>query len=427
MKKKIVIDTSVLLHDKNSLFQFEDNDIYIPFVVIEELDKKKQAPGLVGEYAREINRYLDDLRLKGRLTEGVCFKDDAKLYVTDKFDDHLLSTLTDGNCNDNKILATCNMLNKLNSDDEVILVTKDINLRIKADVLNIKSSDYYADAKNVDANWKGWSEIEDTNGIISALYKDKKIQHSKDSLSENEYVVVKSGQSSALSVYRKGYLHLVDDKDMIKKNTGCTPKNKEQQFALDAMSNDEIPLVSMSGIPGSGKTYLALMSGMEMMNKGKFERIIYTRPVQSVDKGIGFLPGDMDEKMMPWLGPLSDNFQNAFGDKSYFQMLLDKGKIEIAPISFIRGRSFKNAFIIVDESQNCTVHELKTIITRVAEGSKCVLTGDTKQIDSSYLNTTTNGLTVIADRFRKSSLSAHIHFTKGYRSELATQADELIE
>jgi PhoH-like ATPase len=193
------------------------------------------------------------------------------------------------------------------------------------------------------------------------------------------------------------------------------------------MITEAIPLVSLSGIPGSGKTYLALMAALSELNNGNYERIIYTRPIATVDKGIGFLPGTLEEKFDPFLAPLSDNFQNAFGNLDYFHLLREKKKIDIAPISFIRGRSLKDCFIIVDEAQNATKHELKTIITRVAEGSKIVLIGDTKQIDTQYLDERSNGLTIIADKFKGSKLAAHVHFTKGYRSPLATEADSLIE
>lgn len=429
MKKTIVIDTSILLYDKNSIFNFDENDILIPMIVVEELDRKKASPGLVGENARFINRFLDNLREKGDLSKGVEFKENAYLKITRDYDKDILSELSDGQCNDNKILATVSLAQS-DSYYDVVLVTKDINLRIKADVLGFKASDYYADIRDVDKNWIGWRRLEDTSGLINLLYKDSRVDLTEalqNDFYENEFIVLSAGQASALCYFHDKQLHLVYDKDSIKHRTGCTPKNKEQHFALSAMSNDEIPLVTLTGIPGSGKTYLALMTGLNKMTAGEYDRIIYTRPVQSVDKGIGFLPGTMEEKMDPWLAPLSDNFQNAFGDKTYFHTLLDKGKIEVAPISFIRGRSFKNAFIIVDEAQNCTVHELKTIITRVGEGSKIVLCGDTKQIDSPYLDDTSNGLTVITDRFKKSVLSAHIHFTKGYRSALATEADNLIE
>ena len=238
---------------------------------------------------------------------------------------------------------------------------------------------------------------------------------------------MKCGQKSALAIQKNNELQLAHSEGDCKKYTGCTPKNKEQQFALQLLSDTEIPLLTMTGMPGSGKTYLAFMAAIEAVSRGKYERIIYTRPIQTVDRGLGFLPGDIDEKYAPYLAPIEDNFRNAFGDLEYYHVMRDKGQIDIAPISYIRGRSLKNCFIIVDEAQNATIHELKTIITRVAEHSKIVLIGDTKQIDTHYLNESSNGLTIVSDRFKKSWLSGHIHFTKGYRSRLASEADKLLE
>lgn len=424
--KAIVLDTSVILYDKNAIHNLKNNDIYLPLVVLEELDRKKTAAGILGENARYINRLLDGLREEGSLKDGVDFNG-QKLFIIKDFCSDTMDILED-KTNDHKILATCSWLKSNNIGTRIRLVTKDINLRVKADALGIEAGDYYADHEDVDIGFTGWKEIDVDKSIIDKLYKDKEIKCiDKYGLSFNEFAVLKSGQSSALVFNCEGILRLLFSPDEIKKESGVAPKNKEQLFALSAMLNENIPLITLSGIPGSGKTFLALMAGLSEINAGNYERIIYTRPIQTVDKGIGFLPGTLEEKFDPFLAPLSDNFQNAFGNMDYFHLLREKGQIDIAPISFIRGRSLKNCFIIVDESQNATKHELKTIITRVAEGSKIILIGDTKQIDTQYLDERSNGLTIISDRFKKSKLSAHVHFTKGYRSALATEADELIE
>ena len=424
MNKIIVLDTSVILYDRNAIFNLSDNNVFLPLIVLEELDKKKTAAGILGENARFINRYLDSLREKGKLSEGVEHAE-GKLFIENNYNHDVLETLG-GKTNDHIILATCKYLQEQHKDARIRLVTKDINLRVKADALDIQASDYYTDYENVDEKWLGWKTIETAKETIDLVYKHNQIDNKWD-LFENEFVILKYNQSSVMVQNRSNILHLVYNPDELAKMTGVKAKNKEQQFALQLLSDERIPLITMTGIPGSGKTYLALMMGLSELNHGNYERIIYTRPIQTVDKGIGFLPGTMEEKFDPFLAPLADNFQNAFGKMEYFHLLREKGQIDIAPISFIRGRSLKNCFVIVDEAQNATKHELKTIITRIAEGSKCVMIGDTKQIDTPYLDDKSNGLTIIADRFKNSTLSGHINFTKGYRSQLATEADDLIE
>lgn len=426
MNKIIVLDTSVILYDRNAIHNLKDNDIYLPLIVLEEIDKKKQAPGVLGENARYINRLLDELRQEGSLTKGVPFED-GKLFIIKEYCKQTMAVLEE-NTNDHKIIATCSLLRQHYPESEVRLITKDINLRVKADALGLKAGDYYTDYEDVDEKRTGWKQLDVDVSVINKLFKDHSMKTEANwKLLENEFVVLKAGQASALAMNFNGELKLLWSPDEIKKESGVLPKNKEQLFALTAMINENIPLISLTGMPGSGKTFLALMAGLSEINNGNYERIIYTRPIQTVDKSMGFLPGTLEEKFDPFLAPLADNFQNAFGNMDYFHMMRDKGQIDIAPISYIRGRSLKNCFIIVDESQNATKHELKTIITRVAEGSKVVLIGDTKQIDTQYLDERSNGLTIIADRFKNSKLAAHVHFTKGYRSPLASEADELID
>ena len=205
-----------------------------------------------------------------------------------------------------------------------------------------------------------------------------------------------------------------------------SPRNKEQKFALDLLTRDDIPLVTMTGIAGSGKTFLTLMAALSGLNKKKYDRIIITRSIQTVGKDIGYLPGTIKEKMNPWIAPIIDNFRHAFKDTSYFELMRDKGQIEVAPMSFIRGRTFNNSFLIVDESQNSTIHELKTVITRIGENSKIVLLGDIEQIDTPYIDTLSNGLTVVTEKFKNESLAGHITLIKGERSKLATLASRVI-
>jgi len=205
-----------------------------------------------------------------------------------------------------------------------------------------------------------------------------------------------------------------------------TPRNKEQKFAVDLLTRDDVKLVTMTGIAGSGKTYLTLMAGLSGLQEKKYDRIVITRSLQTVGKEIGFLPGDIDDKMSPWLSPILDNFRTAFKDVTYFEMMRQKGQIEVSPLAFIRGRTFNNTFLIVDEAQNSTIHELKTIITRIGENSKVVLLGDTDQIDTPYLDSLSNGLTIIVEKFKQYDIAGHITLLKGERSELATLASQVI-
>ena len=421
--KCVIIDTSVLLYDAQSIFNFGSNDIYLPFIVLEELDRKKSSPGAIGENARSINRLLDHLRSEGPLHEGVPFNG-VKLTVLTNI--KLCEELEDEN-NDNVILSAAIHVKKTYSYDKVKLITKDINLRVKSDVLGILSADYYANYEGIDTQWSGWRKVDTVSKEqIDQLYSKGEL-YTKEEYMQNEFLVLESGENSALGQYKGNRIILVSNKDSCHKETGCIPKNKEQQFALHTLTDDDIPLITLTGLPGSGKTFLSFMAGIKLVSDGAYERIVYTRPITTVDKGLGFLPGDIEEKWAPYLAPIEDNFRNAFGDLSYFSIMKEKGQIDIAPISYMRGRSFKNCFIIVDEAQNASPHELKTIITRIAENSKLVLCGDTKQIDNVYMDENSNGLSIITGKFQNSDLAAHIKFTKGYRSRLATEADKILD
>jgi PhoH-like ATPase len=438
IKKYLVLDTSVLLYDKDSIYNFGENDIFIPLIVLEELDKFKDKPGVLGENARHVNRMLDNLRDKGTLSEGVAFKEDsiAKIKVVTKIET-LDSIDTFGRySNDNIILATAlHVRDKIQEANEVKVITKDINLRVKCDALGIKAEDYYADHKFIKEDkglYKGFSEIIVDSGTISQLYGNKSALLNQDiieenELNENQFLVLKSETNqSALCILKNGEAILLPTKDEIYKKTKIMPKNKEQIFSLYLLCYCDIPLISMTGVPGSGKTYLALMTALKFLESKSHNRIIFTRPIQTVGKDMGFLPGDMNEKMAPWLAPIVDNFRNEFGDLSYFEMLMDKGQIDVAPLAYIRGRSFNDAIIIVDEAQNATIHELKTVITRTGKNSKIILIGDTDQIDLQYVDKISNGLTIVVEKMKNQTVSGHVNFEKGYRSDLANAAAKLL-
>ena len=422
-RKILVVDTSVLLYDKESIHSFSGNDVVIPLVVLDELDRFKEKPGLLGENARYVNRFLDFLRGMGRLDQGVMIDEEDQTVRVLVENPDIVHGL-DKKSGDNQIISAALQLK--NDDVVVKVITKDINLRVKCDALGLEAEDYYKDHIT---NEKVYDEtnrslkVEDSQ--INSLYANGFIECTDDTFSANEFVVV-SGDSqgkSALCIHKKGNLHLLDKKSL---TTDVQPRNKEQHFALHVLNDDTIPLVCITGRAGSGKTFLTLMSGLDAMLSGKYERIVVTRNIEPVGKDIGFLPGDVREKMEPWMSPLMDNFRHHFKDKTYFEAMLDKGQIEIAPLSFIRGRTFNNAFIIVDEAQNASIHELKRVITRIGENSKIVLIGDTDQIDTPYLHKRSNGLSITIDRFEDSDLSSYIYLERGERSALATYASKVL-
>ena len=430
-KKIFVIDTSVLLYDKNCIEKLHGNDIIIPLIVLEEIDKFKAREGILGENARYINRFLDDIRINNSLHDGVYLEDlkmTLKVEMNTKWEG--LENLEKKD-NDNVIIACCNFVSSHFENQKVILITKDINLRVKCDAVGLKSNDYYADYEFIQTDnlYTGSIEITVEDHLIDAVYSNKfislKTLDIKEELNENHCVILKSNISdskSALCIKKFNSLQLVKSKGEIYSNLGIEPKNKEQTFALNILLDENISLATLTGIPGSGKTYLTLMTALKYIEQEKVKRIIFTRPIQTVGKDIGFLPGTLNEKMAPWLAPIVDNFRNQFGDLTYFDMMIEKGVIDIAPLSYIRGRSFNDSIIIVDEAQNATVHELKTVITRTGKNSKIILLGDIEQVDLAYVNKYSNGLTIVIEKLKEESLTGHVSFTKGYRSELANIA-----
>ena len=438
MRKTFIVDTSVLLYDKTSIHSFPENNVIIPLVVLDELDRFKDKKGFIGENARYVNRYLDSLRDYGSLHKGVELENGQVIKVAmdgfDKVPDGLV-----GDYADNQMIA---MALKLKEDikesghvQKVVLITKDINFRVKCDALGIDSQDYYKDKvlEENDEHYKGFIELEvEDPWIIDALYKEEDLigdveDISGRKLNENEFISIRSGSQSFIGFKSCGKIEKLRKNEELEK-LYVKPRNREQQYALSLLTREDVPLVTLTGIAGSGKTFLTLMSGLEGLNKGRYKRIVITRNIQPVGRDIGFLPGDADDKMLPWIAPILDNFRQGMKDKdlTYFHAMKAKGAIEVAPLAFMRGRTFSDTFLIIDESQNCTIHELKTVITRIGENSKVVLLGDTDQIDTPYIDSLSNGLTVVSEKFKNSNLAGHVQLQKGERSSLSYLASLIL-
>ncbi len=434
IRKRFVIDTSVLLYDKTAIHSFQGNDVILPLQVIDEIDRFKEKPGVIGEAARYVNRFLDMLREFGRLDKGAGvpqeYSADQTVKITIDENISLLPKGLTGDRADNRILAVC--LSEAQSDDErpLIVVTKDINLRVKCDALGISSEDYYKDhIEDTDSSFMGYRDISLTQSQVDSFFNDDVLDlEGSEKIFENEFVVATSPEGGSLiAMHRGGYLY------PLKKEPGSAmsnfkSKNKEQRFAVEALLSPGIEMVTLTGLAGSGKTYVALMAGLDGLQEGRYNRIIISRSLQPVGRDLGFLPGDIDEKMAPWLAPIMDNFRTMMGDRdlTYFEMMMGKGEIEVAPLAYIRGRTFNDSYVIVDEAQNATVHELKTIITRVGKNSKIVLLGDTDQIDTPYIDRLSNGLSIVVHKFSDRKEAAHVQLAKGQRSNIASVASEIL-
>jgi len=434
MRKYFIIDTSVLLYDKCSIHSFPGNDVIIPLVVLDELDRFKDKKSLVGENARYINRYLDGLRGRGSLHEGIEVENNQTIRVHIPGDAEPIPDALNPTSGDNKIIGTALLIRSRYPDSKVAVITKDINFRVKCDALNIPSEDYNKDriVENERDLYRGYSDIEmDSSAILNEGY-DKRlidIENLDYNLYQNEFVTLKFESQSFLGQRVGDKIVKILDKESLDLDfVGVKPRSREQLFALNLLLDENIPLVSITGIAGSGKTFLTLMVGLEGIHSGRYDRIVITRNLQPVGRDIGYLPGSLDEKMGPWMSPIVDNFRQGLKDKdlTYFKGLKEKGKIEVAPLAFMRGRTFSNTFLILDEAQNATIHELKTVITRIGENSKIVLLGDVEQIDTPYIDTVSNGLSIISEKFKNEKLAGHVTLKKGERSNIATLASKII-
>ena len=430
-RKILILDTSVLLYDMTAIHSFPGNDIIIPLVVLDEIDRFKDRPGLLGESARYVNRYLDKLRKKGRLDQAVRLPENDQTIKVEIQQEENLPAPKGLNYDkaDNQIISTALYQAQKHVNQVVKVVTKDINLRVKCDALGLEAEDYYKDHVKLykDKSYTGQLTVQLTDTEIDSFFSDGRLllDPAKFKPCPNQFIVASGNtkSKSLLGTFKDGH---VVPLNIPLNSMGIEAKNKEQTFALKLLYDPSIMLVTLTGLAGSGKTFLTLLTAMECLDKNMFKKIIVTRSIQPVGKDLGYLPGDLNDKMEPWLSPIIDNFQHAFKDLTYFDVMRDKGIIDVAPLSYMRGRTFNDAFVIVDEAQNMTIHELKTIITRVGKGSKVVLLGDTGQIDTPYLDYHSNGLTIVVEKFKDLSISGHIHLLKGQRSELASVASKIL-
>lgn len=424
--KTFLLDTNVFLHDHACLQVFEDNEIVIPLSVLDELDLAKNRIDEVGRNARYIVRMLDALRKNGSLSEGVKLGESiirVEINYTGNVPDSLSNQKTD-----NKILSTALGLKK--EGNNIIVVSKDINLRVKCDVLGVDAQDYVKDkiAEDVNLIYSGAGTLEVSSSLIDELYNNGVVNIEGLQAFVNQFFVLKTKNSSNHS----GLARYIGDGKLkkckiYKDIMGITPRNVEQKMAMDLLLDPDIRLVTLLGKAGSGKTLISTCCALHQVLKDTkiFDRLLISRPVQPMGRDIGFLPGDLSEKLRPWMQPIYDNLELLLGSNFHTSQAYE-GLIQVEPLTYIRGRSIPRSFMILDEAQNLSATEIKTVITRMGENSKIVITGDIEQIDNPYVDFSDNGLTHVVEKFKDCSISGHITLRKGERSKLATLAAEIL-
>ncbi len=438
MRKAFILDTNVLLFDPQAIFKFGNNDIIIPIVVIEEIDRFKREMSENGRHARLFSRLIDEMRADGELSKGVKLQNGSILTVELGSHAPLPMELAMDKA-DNRILALAISLKKEHPKRPVAFVTKDTNLRIKADALGIVAEDYEPSNVEPEQLYTGSTTLQVEAQLVDEFYQTKKLVYKASALKANQYVILKDSANpnhTAMGRYSKELDCIVPIFKPVEGLWGIFPKNAEQAFAIDALLNDDIKLVSLVGKAGTGKTLLAIAAGLcKTVDEGVYHRLLVSRPVFPLGKDIGFLPGDIEEKLNPWMQPIYDNIDFLFGATGAkgrrgagkgCQELMNQGLLQIEPLTYIRGRTIPSQYLIVDESQNLTPHEIKTIVTRAGDNTKIVLTGDSFQIDNPYVDAANNGLVYLVDRFKEESISAHITMSKGERSKLSELASNLL-
>lgn len=432
--KKFILDTNVLLTNPEAIYSFQENNVHLPLKVIEEVDKfKKDMNSEIGRNARQFLRNLDKLRERGSLDKGVKLpskgeKELGTLFV-DVFDcAMLLPNDLDPKVPDNIILSYAIYHNN-KEDTEVVLVSRDANLRVKADIVGVKAQDYKADKVDTTDLFTGIRTIGVSSVAFNELEDNTSTFVPDINLDANEYLIIRNDETDKDAIICARY-DLKKNK-LVKLTVphcyGLSPLNSEQLMALDAIFNPNIKVVTLIGQAGSGKTLLSIAGGLELVERhGKYNKMLVSRPVIPMGKDLGYLPGSIEEKMNPWMQPIQDNLEFLTGSLTASQSLQDQGLLHVEALTYIRGRSIPNQFFILDEAQNLTAHEAKTIITRAGENTKIIMTGDPNQIDNPYVDAYSNGLSHVAKKFKGSELAAHVTLKRGERSPLATLAAELL-
>ena len=434
--KNYILDTNVLLHDPESLFNFKDNNVLIPIEVIEEIDRFKRESSELGQNARHVSRTLDGLRKQGRLSEGVKLSNGGCLRIVfhdPKESGHIVF----GNKTvDSRIVALAQAIQKENTKIKTIVVSKDINLRVKADALGLDAEDYETDRILLTDLYTGMIELTVSPEQINSFRVDGELATpGEKKYFPNEYCTLidavnpKRTALTKVDASGKKLIPILDSKEGV---WGIKPRNREQHFAFDALLDDRIKLVTLMGKAGTGKTLMAMAAGLRRaVLDREYRRVVVARPTVSLGKELGFLPGSMEEKLAPWMQPIHDALEmlsdlNMGHESRRGGDLLRGGSIVVEALSYIRGRSIAHQFMIIDEAQNLTPLEAKTIVTRVGQGTKIVFTGDPYQIDNPYIDSSSNGFNYVVSKFREQPIAAHIELQKGERSELAELAANLL-
>ena len=435
--KNFVLDTNVLIHDPTSIYQFDEHAVIIPLKVLEEIDRFKKELSERGRNARTVSRMLDELRKKGRLSDGVKLDKGGSIQVIFADKDDPFGTKLSA---DDLILKMAVDLQKSQPDVKCTVVSKDINLRLKADALGLEAEDYENGKHHEpDEMYSGQTVLDADSEAISFFAKEgHAVIPGMDELAPNEYVTLQNPNDPKQTMLARydAEMHRVVKLLAIDSNAPITPRNREQRFAMDALLNDKIKLITLCGKAGTGKTLLAIAAGHhQVMDTKRYKRLLVSRPIFPMGKDLGYLPGSVEEKLDPWMQPIHDalalivhnrtgntNAQNKKGG----DLIVSNPLIDVEPLTYIRGRSIPNQYMIVDESQNLTPLEVKTVITRVGRDTKIILTGDLYQIDNPYVDSLSNGLSAVVEKFRGEELAAHMLFTEGVRSDLAEKAANLL-